>query len=189
MILHHQPISANILLEVERGQLKVTRGNAGKPRATPVKIGIGINDLVRDHARLQNFLATIDIAQEEIPGPHALGQAPLDSRPFVAANHQRHQVESTRGSCLLRRDFPWRQVRTLLLAQFLRHGKNAIELLEGQGTQRLLNLARNATRGGIRPEALRLPLAAHSRTIEGRGKRGGRHSLPDCPTALCHARA
>ena len=167
--------------------MQVTRRHAGQPGAAAMEIGIGINDLVRHHAGLQDLLAAIDIAQEKIPRPHALAQAGLDARPFVAADDQRHQVKSAAGAGIRLGHLAGSDVGSVLLAQFVRHRENAVKLLQRKRAERLLDLPRDADGAPLRSETLGLRLGGHRLTV-GRWVCRGGHALRSCLTPRFHAR-
>ncbi len=146
MFLDDRPLPAGRLLEIERGKLKIVGGDPRQAGAAAMEIRVGIDDLIRHDAGLEDLLPAVDVAQEKVPCPHALCEPRLDARPFLARNDKWHQVEPAGRTRFLRRGIAGIEVVPLLFVQFLREGKNAVELLGRQQPQCLLQLEGDVAR-------------------------------------------
>ncbi len=139
MLLHDHPFAAVILLEIERGELQIRHRRARHARATAMKIRIGVNDLVGNDSRLENFLAAVDVVQEGIPCADPLREARLDPRPLVAAQHQGHEIEAG-ARAKIGPGLAGGEVGAVLLVQFVRQCKDAIEMIRRHAAQFVLDL-------------------------------------------------
>ncbi len=96
VVLEHLPAPVGVADEVAAGH--VAPDAAGRPDAVrrPGEGRAGDHELPGHDALADDLAAVVDVLDEQVQRPHALGQAALDRAPLVGRQDARHQVERER---------------------------------------------------------------------------------------------